>query len=129
MKKIYLVHGWGGSDSSEGWFGWLKENAKKKGFEVISFNMPNTETPVIKEWVGFLKENANKLDEETYFIGHSVGCQAILRYLENLNLKIKIKGCIFVVGALIVRALLVLQSLLFETEHILDEVSRKFYEA
>ena len=96
LKKIYLVHGWGGSDSSEGWFGWLKENAGKRGFKVISFNMPNTETPVIEEWVGFLKENAKELDEETYFIGHSIGCQAILRYLETLNPEIKIKGCIFV---------------------------------
>ena len=33
MKKIYLIHGWGGSDSSAGWFGWLKEKAKEKGFE------------------------------------------------------------------------------------------------
>ncbi len=53
MKKIYLIHGWGGSDSSEGWFGWLKEKAKEKEFEVISFNMPNTDKPVIEEWVGF----------------------------------------------------------------------------
>jgi predicted alpha/beta hydrolase family esterase len=96
MKKIYLIHGWGGSDSSEGWFGWLKEKAKEKEFEVISFNMPNTDKPVIEEWVGFLKENVKDLDKETYFIGHSIGCQAVLRYLETLNSDIKVKGCIFV---------------------------------
>jgi len=96
MKKIYLIHGWGGSDSSEGWFGWLKKKAKEKGFEVISFNMPNTDEPKIEEWVGFLKENVKELDEETYFIGHSIGCQAVLRYLETLNSSTKIKGCIFV---------------------------------
>jgi hypothetical protein len=98
MKKLYLVHGWGGSDSSEGWFGWLKEEGKKRGFEVISFNMPNTDEPKIDEWVGFLKENVKEIDEETYFIGHSVGCQAIIRFLENLPEKTKIGGCIFVAG-------------------------------
>ncbi len=96
MKKIYLIHGWGGSDSSEGWFGWLKEESKKLGIKVISFNMPNTDEPKIEEWIGFLKENAKDLDEETYFVGHSVGCQAILRYLEILDFGIKIGGVVFV---------------------------------
>jgi len=96
MKKIYLIHGWGGSDSSEGWFGWLKEESKKLGIKVISFNMPNTDEPKIEEWIGFLKENAKDLDEETYFVGHSVGCQAILRYLETLDSGIKISGVVFV---------------------------------
>jgi len=96
MKKVYLIHGWGGSDSSEGWFGWLKEESKKLGIKVISFNMPNTDEPKIEEWIGFLKENAKDLDEETYFVGHSVGCQAILRYLETLDSGIKISGVVFV---------------------------------
>jgi len=91
-----MIHGWGGTDSSEGWFGWLKEKSKEKGFEVISFNMPNTDEPVIEEWIGFLKENVKELNNETYFIGHSVGCQAVLRYLETLDVDVKVGGCIFV---------------------------------
>jgi len=84
-KKVYLIHGWGGNDSSEGWFGWLKENLKEKGIEVIGFNMPNTDEPKIEEWLGFMKENIKNIDEETYFLGHSIGCQAILRFLEGLD--------------------------------------------
>jgi len=95
-KKIYLIHGWGGNDSSEGWFGWLKQNLKEKGFEVIGFNMPNTDTPKIEEWLGFMKENIKDIDEETYFIGHSIGCQAILRFLETLDDNVKIAGAVFV---------------------------------
>ena len=82
MKKVYLVHGWGGSDSSEGWFGWLKKKSKENEIKVISFNMPNTNKPKIEEWVGFLEKNIKEIDKETYFIGHSVGCQAVLRFLE-----------------------------------------------
>lgn len=96
MKEIYLVHGWGGSDSSEGWFGWLKEKSREKNIEVISFNMPNTDKPKIEEWVGFLKEHVKDLDEETYFIGHSVDCQAVLRYLETLDSDIKIGVAVLV---------------------------------
>lgn len=100
MKKVYLIHGWGGGDSSEGWFGWLKKELKEKGIEIIVFNMPNTNYPKIEEWVGFLKESIKEkdLDEETYFIGHSIGCQATLRYLEKLPENIKIAGCIFIAG-------------------------------
>lgn len=98
MKQIYLIHGWGGSDSSEGWFGWLKKELKKRDIEIIVFNMPNTEHPKIKDWVNFLKKNIRNINEETYFIGHSVGCQTILRYLEQLPENIKISGCVFVAG-------------------------------
>jgi predicted alpha/beta hydrolase family esterase len=94
MKKIYLIHGWGGTGSG-GWFDWIKEEMKDRA-EVYSFDMPNTEEPKIEEWIDFLKENVKELDEETYFIGHSVGSQAVLRYLETLDSNIKIKGCIFV---------------------------------
>ena len=95
MKKVYLIHGWGGSDSSEGWFGWLKQSLKEKGFEVVGFNMPNTDTPVIEEWIGFMKENIKDIDKNTYFIGHSIGCQAVLRFLETFE-DIKVAGSVLV---------------------------------
>ncbi len=96
MKRVYFVHGWGGSSASEAWSGWLKSELDKKGVELISFDMPNTEEPKIEEWIGFLKENVVGLDEETYFIGHSIGCQAVLRYLETLDKDVKIAGAVFI---------------------------------
>jgi len=98
MKKVYLIHGWGGSDSSEGWFGWLKKQLKEKGIDIVTFNMPNTNYPKIEEWVGFLGKNIKDIDKETYFIGHSIGCQTILRFLEKLPKEIKVGGCIFIAG-------------------------------
>jgi predicted alpha/beta hydrolase family esterase len=100
MKRVYLIHGWGGSDSSEGWFGWLKKEMNKKGFEVICFNMPNTNHPKIEEWVGYLEKqiSLDDLNEHTYFIGHSIGCQTIMRYLEKLHRHKRIGGCVFIAG-------------------------------
>jgi uncharacterized protein len=98
MKRVYLVHSWSGSSMSEPWFSWLKKELAKKKIEFYAFDFPNSEKPTIKEWVGFLKEKAKDVDEETYFIGHSIGCQTIMRYLEGLPENKKIGGCIFVAG-------------------------------
>src|SRR3989344_5696346 len=97
MKKVYLIHKWGGN-SGEEWYVWLKEELEKKGFEVEVFDMPNTDEPKIEEWVKYLEENINSddIDEKTYFVGHSIGCQTILRYLEKLHKNKKIAGCVFV---------------------------------
>jgi hypothetical protein len=99
MKRVYLIHGWGG-DSEGGWFDWLKGNLRKKGFEVRAFDMPDTEHPKIEEWVGFLEKNikTEELDEKTYFVGHSIGCQTVIRFLEKLHKHKRIAGCVFVSG-------------------------------
>jgi len=54
--------------------------------------------PKIEEWVSFLKKLVDKPDEETFFVGHSIGCQTILRYLETLPKDVKVGGAIFVAG-------------------------------
>jgi len=95
MKRIILVHGWGGS-SRGGWFDWIREELEKRNFEVLSFDMPDTENPKIKKWVDFLAKKIVNPDKDTYFIGHSVGCQTILRYLEKLPEEAQIGGCVFV---------------------------------
>ena len=45
-----------------------------------------------------MKRIIKKPDENTYFIGHSIGCQTIIRYLESLPKKTKIGGVFFVAG-------------------------------
>lgn len=96
MKKVYLIHMWAGNPESV-WYPWLKKELETKGFEVVVPAMPNTEEPKIEEWVGHLKEIVKEVDEETYFIGHSIGCQAIMRFLETLD-DVKVGGVIFVAG-------------------------------
>ena len=98
MRKVYLVHGWGGSNSSEPWFKWLKQELPKVNVKIDALEMPHSEDPKIEEWVGYLMNTVKEIDEETYFVGHSIGCQAIMRYLEKLPESIKIAGCVFVAG-------------------------------
>ena len=43
-----------------------------------------------------LKEVAGDVDESTYFVGESIGCQGVLRYLETLDSDIKIGGVVLI---------------------------------
>lgn len=94
MKKIYIIHCWDGT-SNDGWYPWIERQLNNIDTKVIRFDMPNTETPTIEEWVGTLKSKVDNLDENTYFIGHSIGCQTIMRYLETKEV-CKIGGILLV---------------------------------
>lgn len=94
-KRVIIVHGWGGSPTND-WLGWATQAFQEKGYEVITPLMPDTDNPVIEKWVDHLKSVMEQVDEYTYFIGHSIGCQAIMRFLEIADMKAG--GAIFVAG-------------------------------
>ena len=96
-KRAYIVHGWDGN-SREGWFLWLAQELRKKGFDVTVLSMPDPGKPDIERWVAYLKEIIPYPDTQSYFIGHSIGCQTILRYLEALPARVRIGGAVFVAG-------------------------------
>lgn len=58
--------------------------------------MPEPEAPIIQTWVAFLSETVGVPDAKTFFVGHSIGCQTILRYLETLDTEVG--GALFVAG-------------------------------
>ncbi len=98
-KKIYMIHGWDGSPE-DNWFPWLKKELenRKSNVEVHVLDMPNSKAPKIDEWVKYLEENVKDIDEHTYFIGHSIGCQTIMRFIEKLHKHARVGGCLFVAG-------------------------------
>ncbi len=97
MKRLVIIHGW--ADSPEGsWFPWLKREAEKLGFIVFIPAMPDPNHPKIQPWVATLSRVVKDPDQDTFFIGHSIGCQTILRYLETLPSTTKIGGVLFVGG-------------------------------
>lgn len=96
IKRAYMIHGWDGYPE-EGWFPWAKSELEKRGFVVEVPGMPHPDTPTIDDWVGKLAEFVGEPNEQTYLIGHSMGCQTILRYLAALNGK-KIGGVVLVAG-------------------------------
>ncbi|KKT57164.1 MAG: hypothetical protein UW93_C0002G0043 [Parcubacteria group bacterium GW2011_GWC1_45_13] len=96
-KIVYIIHGWWGYPK-EGWFPWLKQELEKRGFKVYVPKMPDAGKPKINAWVSKLRKLAKRPDKNTYFVGHSIGLPAILRYLEKLPANKKVGGVISVAG-------------------------------
>ncbi|PCI21280.1 hypothetical protein COB64_00150 [Candidatus Wolfebacteria bacterium] len=94
-KRVILVHGWEGDPQSH-WFPWLTNELNNRDFDVISPVMPNSEVSNFDEWISALMEVTPVLNEETYFVGHSIGCLAIIHFLQKNNKKIG--GAVFVAG-------------------------------
>lgn len=96
-KRAFIIHGWGGFPE-EGWFPWLKKELGKKGFQVQVPSMPDSSNPTIDAWISHLAKTVGRVDKHTVLVGHSIGCQTILRYLERLPKEQTIGGAVFVAG-------------------------------
>jgi predicted alpha/beta hydrolase family esterase len=95
MKRVFVIHGWDGSPQNS-WFPWLKKELEVRGFSVQVPAMPHPERPTIGDWVSYLSSVVGEPDINTCFIGHSIGCQTILRYIEKV--KKPVGGVVCVAG-------------------------------
>jgi uncharacterized protein len=82
-EKVFIIHGWGNSPQ-EPLHQWLATVLEGRGYEVSVPEMPNPAEPKIDEWVSKLHELVPEVNKKIYFIGHSIGCQTIMRFLETL---------------------------------------------
>lgn len=97
MAHVVVVHRWDGSPAAD-WYPWLKKTLEKQGVKVTVVRMPHPEAPSIVDWVAALQKVVPVPDGETFFVGHSVGCQTILRYLEKLPASVMVAGVVCVGG-------------------------------
>lgn len=98
---IYLIPRWAGNSHSD-WYNWLTLTVESNfQAKVKRLEMPEWEEPEIEKSTEYLNSKIKKLDKNTFFIGHSVGCQAILRFLDfklKENPSIELGGFLFVAG-------------------------------
>lgn len=83
MKRAYLLHGWGGNPA-HGFFPWLKHELEARGYAVFAPELPDAHAPSYEAWVPFVESLIGVPDAETLIVGHSMGGQTALRYLERL---------------------------------------------
>ncbi len=86
-KRVFIIHGWGGNPD-EPWMAWLKGELEKLDIKVIAPQMPDTENPKMESWIPYLAKLVGTPDKNTCFVGHSIGCQTILRYLQTINTEV-----------------------------------------
>jgi len=95
MKRVFLIHGWDGSPE-EPMHKWIKKSLEAKDFDVYVPKMPDADRPKIKPWVKKIEKVVGRVNKEDIFIGHSVGCQAVLRYLQKLDKNKKVRKVILI---------------------------------
>lgn len=88
MTNVFIFHGYG-ADPSANWFPWLKEELEKKGYTVFVPAFPDTNNPDRDKWLEHLEQYKEHINEDTIFVGHSLGAPFILNILERLNHPIK----------------------------------------
>ncbi len=101
MKKVFIVHGFGGIPNG-GWISWVMQQLSKEKIYACSLSMPNPKKPVVSKWLEEISRAIdNSLpDDEIFLVGHSLGATAVLRYLEDTMQNKKIKGVVLVSGAI-----------------------------
>jgi hypothetical protein len=89
-ERVVIVPRWSGH-AADDWYPWIREqlgNDPGGGLQVEVVELPNPDAPVIEQCVAALQSALGTRVEDlhsTLLVGHSVGCQALLRYLAELR--------------------------------------------
>ncbi|MBE7076532.1 MAG: hypothetical protein E7374_01425 [Clostridiales bacterium] len=87
MRNYFIIHGSFGN-SNEHYLPWLKEELKKQG-EVFCIDFPiGVNVQCFDSWSKTLDKYKDKINEETIFIGRSIGPIFAIKYLMEKDLKI-----------------------------------------
>lgn len=95
--KVYIVHGYAASPSDH-WFPWLRHKLQQQGATVTVIELPSPDAPRPEEWQRAIERQVRGLDESTYFVAHSLGSIALLRYLDSAPAGTRIGGYVLVSG-------------------------------
>lgn len=97
VNEVIIVHGFL-STPRHHWFRWFKAQCDDLTKHITILKMPDPRTPCCDSWLATLKERISGIGSQTWFIGHSLGCIAILRYLASLPANATVGGVILVSG-------------------------------
>ncbi|MCR4279834.1 MAG: alpha/beta hydrolase [Candidatus Komeilibacteria bacterium] len=93
--KAYIIHGWDYTPD-QNWYPWLAQELEREGIPTVVPAMPDPAKPTIDAWVQKLNEILPAPDPSVVLVGHSIGCQAIMRYLAGLPPTAKVGTIIMV---------------------------------
>ena len=85
MKKVLILHGWGGSDEPH-WQWWLKGQLLEKGYEVSFPSFPNRDFPKFDEWMNTLEKEYNSFQPDIV-VCHSLANILWFHFAQNNTLR------------------------------------------
>ncbi|HYO53803.1 RBBP9/YdeN family alpha/beta hydrolase [Archangium sp.] len=97
-RTLTIVPRWAGHSDSD-FYPWLI-GERPSGFDAVrALEMPEPKQPTIAAWVSALTATVGTAPAPgTVLLGHSVGCQAVLRYLAALPAGSTVDGALLVAG-------------------------------
>lgn len=96
MRQIIVLHGYSASIDDH-WFLDLKHQIEDEYTTVTLIPFPDSEHPDVDAWQKVLDQQIPKVDENTYFVAHSLGVITLLHFLERHDYQ-HIGGMILVSG-------------------------------
>ncbi len=88
ISTIFIIHGTMGNPNGN-WFPWLKKELQKFECKVFVPEFPTPKNQNLSSWMEVFKKYEEEINEETIFVGHSLGASFILSVLEKTNKPIK----------------------------------------
>ena len=80
-----IIHGIQGH-AGKHWQGWLSDQLKENGHNIVMETFPNSDKPDRKIWVNFLKSLTEDIPiNQQILIGHSLGVVTAMDYIEQLR--------------------------------------------
>lgn len=95
--RVIIAHGYM-SSPHEHWFPWLDAQASSFSVAVTRVHFPHAHAPKTQEWVHTLEQAVIDPDEKMCIVAHSLGCYAVLRFLQNRGRSLRLGQLIFVSG-------------------------------
>ncbi len=100
-RSLTIIPRWAGNSSSD-FYPWLTAQLREQPglFDSVrALDMPDPKQPTVAAWGAALSSALGPAPAEgTVLLGHSVGCQAVLRYLATLPAEKTVDGVLLVAG-------------------------------
>ncbi|WP_254433854.1 alpha/beta hydrolase [Acinetobacter sp. Marseille-Q1618] len=97
IRQVYVLHGYSASVDDH-WFQYLKQQLEEDDrTHVTLIAFPDSKYPDMEKWQRTLDQSISKIDQNSYFIAHSLGVITLLKFLERHETT-EIGGVILVSG-------------------------------
>lgn len=95
--RVFVVHGYQAAPDRH-WFPWLTGRLTAHGFAVTVIALPDSASPERQAWADAVGAAVGRVDADTWFVGHSLGCVTVLRYLAARTDDWSAAGVVLVAG-------------------------------
>ena len=82
IRQVYVLHGYSASIDDH-WFKYLKHQLEHDYTHVTLIAFPDSKHPDMENWQRILDQSIPKIDQNSYFVAHSLGVITLLKFLER----------------------------------------------